>query len=175
MAERLYYLIYWVNHLVKTNQKFILLEIEMEDMEYSIFKIPLVDTLFAVMKEENRRSILLMLRNQPMTADRIAEILKITRPAIEKHLKPMLETGLIERRAETIPNLHFIYHIPELTKNLLGNLEDFLKLYIDALKEEYTNRCQNIEQTYLAGMTTKDQYETMKNKHQNLLSQLRIE
>jgi len=79
-----------------------------------IFEKSVVNIIFSILKDKRRRRILSMLSRKQLTADDITSSLKISRPAVEKHLKQMLEIGLIERIAETIPNLHFIYSPPDL-------------------------------------------------------------
>lgn len=47
-----------------------------------------------------RRQILLMLRDEPLSAGQIADRFEITRPAVSRHLRVLREAGLVRDEAD---------------------------------------------------------------------------
>jgi DNA-binding transcriptional ArsR family regulator len=137
-----------------------------------IFERTLTSLIFSIMRDEKRRKIMSMLGNKKLTADEITSSLKISRPAVEKHLKLMLEIGLIERIAETIPNLHYIYSIPDYSLDLISDIYEGIENFIEFLKEDYINRLEREEQLFLIGMSSKEKYEAIRQKHEDILRKL---
>jgi DNA-binding transcriptional ArsR family regulator len=54
-----------------------------------------VDDVAAAIADPVRRSILEMLREEPLPAGRIADRFPITRPAVSRHLRVLRESGLV--------------------------------------------------------------------------------
>lgn len=55
---------------------------------------------FAAVADPNRRHILEELRRGPRTVGELSAGLTVSRPAVSQHLKMLLDTGLVEARAE---------------------------------------------------------------------------
>jgi len=144
-------------------------------MDKELLERPIINSLFSILRDEKRRKILNLLGRTgrgKMTADNLAKELKISRPAVEKHLKQMLEIKLIERSAETIPNLHFIYFIPEHSQDLVSDLNDCLETFINALEEKYAQRLETEEQLFLLGGSSKEKYESIKKDYNKILQKI---
>ena len=135
-------------------------------------EIPIVDIIYSIFRDSTRRKILTLLGNMKLTADELTKELAISRPAVEKHLKQMLEIGLIERKADTYPTLKYIYTIPSPGLELLSNVRDAIDTFISSLREEYTRRLENEEQMYVLGMSSKDRYEAIKESYTAILERL---
>ena len=133
---------------------------------------PVVDTIYSILRDSTRRTILKLLGNMKLTADELTKELGISRPAVEKHLKQMLEIGLIERRADTYPTLKYVYTIPVPGIDLLSNVNDAIDTFITSLTEEYNRRLENEEQMYVLGMSSKDRYEAIKESYGSILEKL---
>ena len=54
-----------------------------------------IDDVFSALADQNRRRILMMLSEKQLTVNAISEKFKISRPAISKHLKVLLNTKLV--------------------------------------------------------------------------------
>ena len=134
---------------------------------------PVIDTIFSIFRDGTRRKILSLLSSMKLTADELTNELKISRPAVEKHLKQMLDIGLIERRADTYPTLKYIYTIPTPGVELLSNVQDSIDQFITSLRDEFTRRLENEEQMYLLGMSSKERYEAIKESYNSILEKLK--
>jgi DNA-binding transcriptional ArsR family regulator len=80
-------------------------------------------TTLEMLADPTRRAIVHELRRGPATVQAIADTLPISRPAVSKHLKLMLEAGLV--RMETNGTRHF-YEID------LKKIEE-VRRYLDSL------------------------------------------
>ena len=134
---------------------------------------PVIDIIYSIFRDGTRRKILSLLSNMKLTADELTTELKISRPAVEKHLKQMLDIGLIERRADTYPTLKYIYTIPSPGVDLLSNVQDAIDQFITSLRDEFTRRLENEEQMYLLGMSSKERYEAIKDSYNSILEKLK--
>lgn len=52
--------------------------------------------MFRALADENRRTVLEILRDHPATAGELAEALPIARPGVSRHLRVLLAAGLVE-------------------------------------------------------------------------------
>ena len=143
-----------------------------EMMDDSQKEGPIIDVIYSIFRDGTRRKILTLLGNMKLTADELTKELGISRPAVEKHLKQMLEIGLIERKADTYPTLKYIYTIPSPGLDLLSNVRDAIDTFVSSLREEYTRRLENEEQMYVLGMSSKDRYEAIKKSYNSILERL---
>lgn len=136
-------------------------------------ELPVIDTIYSIFRDGTRRKILKFLSSMKLTADELTKELNISRPAVEKHLKQMLEIGLIERKADTYPTLKYIYTIPEPGVDLISNIQDSIENFISSLMDEFTRRLENEEQMYLLGMSSKERYEAIKESYGSILERLK--
>ena len=131
-----------------------------------------LDVVFNVFRDAKRRTILWLLDKNELTADTLAEKLRISRPALEKHTKQMMDFGLLERRAETIPNLHYLYFIPDYSRELIRGLLDSADNFRSAIETEYNERIENQEQLFILGNINKSRYTAVKNQYEKILKKI---
>ncbi len=132
----------------------------------------IIDQMYSILRDGTRRKILTLLSNMKLTADELTKELAISRPAVEKHLKQMLDIGLIERIADTYPTLKYLYTIPEPSVDLISNIQDSIEEFVTSIKDDYSRRLENEEQLYLLGMSSKERYEAIKEKYKSILEKL---
>lgn len=131
-----------------------------------------LDLVFSVFRDSRRRTILWLLDKNELTADTLAEKLGISRPALEKHTKQMMDFGLLERRAETIPNLHYLYFIPDYSRELIRGLLDSVDNFRTAIETEYNERIENQEQLFILGNINKSRYTAVKIQYEKILKKI---
>jgi len=132
----------------------------------------IIDQIYSILRDGTRRKILILLSNMKLTADELTKELTISRPAVEKHLKQMLNIGLIERIADTYPTLKYLYTIPEPSVDLMSNIQDSIEEFVTSIKDDYSRRLENEEQLYLLGMSSKERYEAIREKYGSILEKL---
>ncbi len=133
----------------------------------------IINQIYSIFRDSTRRKILTLLSNMKLTADDLTEELAISRPAVEKHLKQMLDIGLIERIADTYPTLKYLYTIPEPSVDLMSNIHDSIEEFVTSIIDDYSRRLENEEQLYLLGMSSKERYEAIREKYDSILKKLR--
>ena len=124
--------------------------------------IPFVDQLFAILQEPKRRNLLFLLEKRSLTADEITAYMQISPPAVEKHLKQLMENGLITRKVETIPNLHYTYTLTKHCFALILGFMDVIQNFISNLKVEYQTQLELEEQALILGTSTQEKYFAVK-------------
>ncbi len=144
----------------------------LRSMDEDFVKHKFLDLVFNVFRDPKRRTILWLLDKNELTADTLAEKLKISRPALEKHTKQMMEFGLLERRAETIPNLHYMYHLPDYTREIMRGLLDTAENFRSAIESEYMERIESQEQLFILGNINKAHYTAVKNQFEGILKKI---
>ena len=82
-----------------------------------------IDDVFSALADQNRRQILLLLTDKKMTVNSIAENFKISRPAISKHLKVLLNTKLVSTGQKGRERYY------QLNAEPLKEVRDWLKFY----------------------------------------------
>ncbi len=143
-------------------------------MDDNFVDLPIVDIIFSILRDPNRRRILSLIEKHKLTANQIKKQLKITRPAVEKHLKQMLKIGFIERSAETIPNLHYVYSLPDHTVELLSQVQDAVDDFTNSMEETYSLMLEKEEHLFLLGLSSKERYETVKKGCTSILTKMSI-
>jgi DNA-binding transcriptional ArsR family regulator len=98
-----------------------------------------VDEVAGAIADPVRREILLMLRDEPLSAGQIADRFAISRPAVSRHLRVLREAGLVR---DTVDGRRRLY---ELVVAPLGELTGWLERltrpsgwqrHLDALETE---------------------------------------
>lgn len=93
----------------------------------------MLETLWAVLAEPNRRAVLDLLRAGPRTVGEIAQELGLAQPAASKHLKVLREAGLVRVSADAQRR---IYELDPVPLALLDEwLHPYRKLWNDRLDD----------------------------------------
>jgi DNA-binding transcriptional ArsR family regulator len=84
--------------------------------------------------EPRRREILRLVRDQEMTAGKIASYFDVTRPAISQHLRILHGAGLVSERRDGTRRMYRAR--PEGLSELRAFLDDFWGERLEAIKRE---------------------------------------
>jgi DNA-binding transcriptional ArsR family regulator len=84
-----------------------------------------MDALLHALSDESRRTVLATLKEGPATAGELAALLPIARPGVSRHLRVLLEAGLVEvqQRAQ--------FRVYRLRPDPLAELDEWLGEYRD--------------------------------------------
>ncbi|MEV6844031.1 metalloregulator ArsR/SmtB family transcription factor [Actinoplanes sp. NPDC051411] len=116
-----------------------------------------MDEVAGAIADPVRREILLMLRDEPLTAGQIAGRFEISRPAISRHLRVLREAGLVRDEADGRRRVYTLVTAPldELT-DWLGQLTrpsgwqhhfDALETEVYRTRREHLHRDQTRKET----------------------------
>ena len=99
--------------------------------------------VFQAIADPTRRSILLLVASQSMTAGAIASNFDTARPTVSKHLQILTECELLEPQQQ---GREIYYHLnPQKMKEIAEFIEPFRKLW-----EDRFNKLENIMKKYKA-------------------------
>jgi DNA-binding transcriptional ArsR family regulator len=101
--------------------------------------LPAVDEVAGAIADPVRREILLMLRDEPLSAGQIAGRFAISRPAVSRHLRVLREAGLVSDRVDGRRRVYAL--VTEPLDELAGWLERLRRptgwqRHLDALETE---------------------------------------
>ena len=80
-------------------------------------------TVFEVLAEPNRRTILDLLRDEDRSVNELVAALPLTQPTVSKHLKVLRDTGLVTARADAHHRIYRLQAAP------LREAADWLERY----------------------------------------------
>src|SRR5689334_23640894 len=96
-----------------------------------------MDAVLHALADENRRTVLEILRDHPAGAGELAEALPIARPGVSRHLRVLREAGLVDVRQDAQRRIY------TLRPEALAPLDEWLDAYralwqhrLDALHTE---------------------------------------
>jgi len=104
--------------------------------------------IFQAIADPNRRAILDLLAYQRLTVNGVADHFQISRPAVSKHLKILVECGLIEMRKQGRER------ICEVQPDRLNEVADWIEQYRQTWEQRF-DRLDHI----LKELQTKEQTE----------------
>ncbi len=96
-----------------------------------------MDAVLHALADENRRTVLEVLREHPATAGELASLLPIARPGVSRHLRVLREAGLVEAHPEAQWRIYSLR--PEALAELdswLGRYRELWEQRLDALHTE---------------------------------------
>ena len=96
-----------------------------------------MDAVFHALAAGSRRTVLEILRDHPATAGELADALPIARPGVSRHLRVLLEAGLVDVRREAQRRIYSVR--PEPLVEVDAWLDDYRALWrtrLDALHTE---------------------------------------
>jgi DNA-binding transcriptional ArsR family regulator len=99
-----------------------------------------VDNVFEIIAEPNRRAILSLLGSSEQSVGEIERQLRMSQPAVSKHLRVLREAGIVESTVDAQRRLYRLK--PERLKEVdtwLAQFRRFWSAHIDAL-ERYLDR-----------------------------------
>ncbi|REJ05005.1 ArsR family transcriptional regulator [Microbacterium bovistercoris] len=96
-----------------------------------------MNEILLALADENRRTVLEILRDHPATSGELAQALPIARPGVSRHLRVLREAGLVEVRPEAQRRIY------SLRPQALAEIDEWLDRYrglwqnrLDALHTE---------------------------------------
>jgi predicted transcriptional regulator len=118
--------------------------------------------LLSILQDETRMKILTILSDFQVHPEILVQETGLSRTAIEKHLKQLLNFGLLERRAQTYPRLRYIYSLSPEAEVLIETIGTATEQYRDNMVSKWTDELTQIEQGYVFGALQKQEFEELK-------------
>src|SRR5690348_5973304 len=93
-----------------------------------------MEAALRALAEPNRRRILMLVKDDELTAGEIASHFDVSRPAVSQHLTVLKEAGLVHERRNGTRRLYSVR--PEGFDQVKAFLESFWDVRLEALKRE---------------------------------------
>jgi DNA-binding transcriptional ArsR family regulator len=104
-----------------------------------------MDSVLHALADGNRRVLLEVLRDHPATAGELADALPIARPGVSRHLRVLLEAGLVDVRQESQRRIYSLSPVP--LAEVDEWLADYRVLWRNRLDALHTEVARNKRQT----------------------------
>jgi DNA-binding transcriptional ArsR family regulator len=99
-----------------------------------------VESVFEIIAEPNRRAILSLLASSEQSVGQIERQLRMTQPAVSKHLRVLREAGFVESTVDAQRRLYRLKPEPfQEVDSWLDQFRQFWSAHLDAL-ERHLNR-----------------------------------
>lgn len=131
--------------------------------------------LIGILSDKTRMKILGILNEYPVHPDVLVEAIGVSRTAIEKHLKQLLNYGILERRTQTVPRLRYIYSLTIAGQNLVEAISIASDQFIEFTSENWQDQLTKIEQAFVFGVIQKDEFESIKGDFEDKISNFKDE
>lgn len=118
--------------------------------------------LLSILQDETRCKILMSLNLQPSHPDILVNEIGVSRTAIEKHLKQLLNFGILERRTQTYPRLRYVYSLTLAAQNLIDAISISSDQFINSTREDFADKLTQTEQAFIFNVIAKSEYEQIK-------------
>jgi predicted transcriptional regulator len=119
--------------------------------------------------------MLTILNEFPVHPDVLVEHIGVSRTAIEKHLKQLLNFGILERRTQTVPRLRYIYSLSIAGQNLVEAIGVASDQFIEFTNENWQDQLTKIEQAFVFGVIQKDEFDSIKGDLEEKINNLKDE
>lgn len=108
--------------------------------------------VFQAIADPVRRDIIDLLSQEKLTANRVAEKFDVSRPAISKHLKILMECGIVQveqkgreryfqiKASELVPAFMWIDQYRKLWEDRLDSFEDYINQLHSKTKDDEQKR-----------------------------------
>ncbi len=129
--------------------------------------------LLGLLSDKTRMKILGILNEYPSHPDVLVDAIGVSRTAIEKHLKQLLNFGILVRRTQTVPRLRYVYSLTIAGQNLIEAISVASDQYIEFTNEIWQDQLTKIEQAFVFGVVQKDEFESIKSDFEEKISNLK--
>ncbi|MCY3410583.1 MAG: winged helix-turn-helix transcriptional regulator [Candidatus Heimdallarchaeota archaeon] len=129
-------------------------------------------SLLSILQDDTRCRILDSLNASPSHPDVLVEAIGVSRTAIEKHLKQLLQFGILERRTQTFPRLRYVYSLTLAAQNLVDAISISSDQFIDSTRSDFEERLTQAEQAFIFNVIEKSEYDQIKKDLQSKIDNL---
>ena len=128
--------------------------------------------ILKILSDPTRRKIINFITQEPKNPQKLANLLNISRPAVEKHLKLMCSQYIAERRVEPFPSPHYVYYISTPGLDLLNAISTSTVIYFQTMDGIVNAEIEQIERDFILQIISRNEYEarheTLKQKKSDL-------
>lgn len=135
------------------------------------------EEILKLLADPTRRKILELIQTEPLNPQVIAKKLKISRPAVEKHLKLLVANYICERTVEPFPTPHYVYFVSNPGLEIMDAITKAIVVFFQAMDGIVNAELDILERDFVMGRVSRAEYDTRKPlliKKQNELGELQL-
>lgn len=121
-----------------------------------------IESLHKILADPTRRKILEMISDSPLNPQELASKLNISRPAVEKHLKLLLQNYFCERSVDSFPTPHYVYFASEPGLDLINTINVAIIEYFQSMDGIIAAEIDQLERDFLMERIKRVEYDTRK-------------
>lgn len=121
-----------------------------------------IESLHKILADPTRRKILDLISNTPSNPQDLAAKLKISRPAVEKHLKLLVTNYFCERTVDPFPTPHYVYFASDPGLELIGSINVAMIEYFQSMNGIISAEIDQLERDFLLERINRAEYDTRK-------------
>ncbi|MHA1993080.1 MAG: ArsR/SmtB family transcription factor [Candidatus Hodarchaeales archaeon] len=122
--------------------------------------------ILKILSDPTRRKIITLITQEPKNPQKLASLLNISRPAVEKHLKLMCSQYIAERRVEPFPSPHYVYYVSTPGLDLLNTIASAAIIYFQTMDGIVSAEIEQIERDFILQRISRNEYES---RHESLI------
>jgi predicted transcriptional regulator len=119
-----------------------------------------IGELLKLLADPTRRKIIDLITQEPTNPQEIADELKISRPAVEKHLKLLSTQYLCERSVEPFPSPHYVYYMSGPSLELYEAITTAMILYFQSMDGIVNAEIEELERKFILKRISRKEYES---------------
>jgi predicted transcriptional regulator len=116
--------------------------------------------ILKILADPTRRKIINLISETPKNPQTLADVLNISRPAVEKHLKLMVSNYLCERSVEPFPSPHYVYYISDPAFDLLNSISSATIVFFQSMNGIVNAEIEQIERDFILQRISRNEYES---------------
>ncbi len=121
--------------------------------------------ILKILSDPTRRNIINLISQEPKNPQKLANLLNISRPAVEKHLKMMCSQYIAERKVEPFPSPHYVYFVSTPGLDLLNAISTATVIYFQAMDGIVNAEIDQLERDFILQRISRNEYES---RHESL-------
>jgi DNA-binding transcriptional ArsR family regulator len=116
--------------------------------------------ILKILSDPTRKKIINLISQEAKNPQKLATLLNISRPAVEKHLKLMCSQYIAERKVEPFPSPHYVYYISGPGLELLNSISTAAVTYFQAMDGIVNAEIEQLERDFILQRISRNEYES---------------
>jgi DNA-binding transcriptional ArsR family regulator len=121
-----------------------------------------IGEMLKLLADPTRRHILTLISENSLNPQELADELKISRPAIEKHLKLLRANYLCDRTRDLFPEPHFVYYTSLPAISLISAIKTSGIEFFQSIEGMVAAELEQLERDFVLGRIKRAEYDTRK-------------
>lgn len=121
-----------------------------------------IGEMLKLLADPTRRDILTLISEDSLNPQKLADELKISRPAVEKHLKLLRANYLCDRTRDLFPEPHFVYYTTLPAISLISAIKTSAIEYFQSVEGMVSAELEQLERDFVLGRIKRAEYDTRK-------------